>query len=187
MQTLNYEQTLELVEQFMERSGIREFCTDICQGSCCGGCYEKSDSACHKHEGRRLSCSVYICMPAQRVPRRIQKMFRLFYKAGELIKEEIRRITKQFCGEPYHNMYYKTPPPELFTEFKISDGLILSHIKEGLRTENAIIIKDVMQAIIAEYYRLNRAGGLADYEKRYTAFEVKPVGDGWKASHWRYS
>ena len=57
---MNYEETLNKVECFMDKSGIREFCSDVCQGYCCGNCY-LSENACHKNEGRRLSCSVFIC------------------------------------------------------------------------------------------------------------------------------
>ena len=57
---MDYKEALNKVESFMIKSGIRGFCTDICHGSCCGNCY-LSENACHKNEGRRLSCSVFIC------------------------------------------------------------------------------------------------------------------------------
>jgi len=57
---MNYEETLNKVENFMVKSGIREFCTEVCQGYCCGNCYN-SKNACHRNEGRRLSCSVFLC------------------------------------------------------------------------------------------------------------------------------
>lgn len=45
----------------MKDTGIRDFCTNICKGHCCQfGCFT-SDKACHKNEGRRLGCSVFLC------------------------------------------------------------------------------------------------------------------------------
>ena len=55
-----YKETLDRVEMFMNDSGIRDFCSKICRGMCCMNCYE-SENACHKNEGRRLACSLFIC------------------------------------------------------------------------------------------------------------------------------
>lgn len=56
----NYEQALAIIEQFMKETGIRGYCSEYCKGYCCGTCY-KSKDACHKHEGRRMACSIYVC------------------------------------------------------------------------------------------------------------------------------
>lgn len=60
MNSLTYQQTLDIIEKFMIDSGIRNFCTNICHGQCCSSCWE-SKYACHRNEGRRLSCSFYLC------------------------------------------------------------------------------------------------------------------------------
>ena len=62
---LTYDQTMEIVEGFMKKSGIAEYCRTICKGKCCidfngKSCYE-SPNACHRNEGRRLTCTAYIC------------------------------------------------------------------------------------------------------------------------------
>ncbi len=56
----NYTETLELIEELMQNTGIREYCTDMCKGACCQGCHD-SENACYKHEGRRLGCSTFLC------------------------------------------------------------------------------------------------------------------------------
>jgi len=58
---LNYEEALNLIENFMVKSGLRDFCSHICMGMCCLECYEASPSACVVNEGRRLTCSAFIC------------------------------------------------------------------------------------------------------------------------------
>lgn len=60
MDTYTYNETLTIVESFMVDSGIRDYCTKICKGACCKECYT-AEYACHKNEGRRLSCSTFIC------------------------------------------------------------------------------------------------------------------------------
>lgn len=60
MDFYNYDESLKLVEQFMMESGIRNFCGKYCKGKCCFDCYD-SDNSCIKNEGRRLSCSIWVC------------------------------------------------------------------------------------------------------------------------------
>lgn len=76
----NYQETLDLVENFMVKSGIRKYCSTVCKGKCCTYpvpntynrstrhweehdriyCYE-SKNACHKNEGKRLPCTIFMC------------------------------------------------------------------------------------------------------------------------------
>lgn len=60
MDFYNYDESLKLVEQFMIETGIRKFCSKYCKGKCCFDCYD-SDNSCIKNEGRRLSCSIWVC------------------------------------------------------------------------------------------------------------------------------
>ena len=66
METYSYDQSLEKIERFMIDTGIRRLCTDACVGHCCGNCY-KSNNACHKNEGRRLTCSFWLCVYLKRL------------------------------------------------------------------------------------------------------------------------
>jgi len=58
---LTYDETLDILERFMLDSGLRAFCESRCKGVCCNACFY-SKNACHKHGGRRLSCSAFLCM-----------------------------------------------------------------------------------------------------------------------------
>lgn len=58
---LTYQETLDIVEKFMIDSGIRKYCTEVCKGGCCMDCYHDNPNACHLQEGRRLTCSIYVC------------------------------------------------------------------------------------------------------------------------------
>ena len=58
---LNYAETLKIVEKFMEKTGIRHFCTDYCGGQCCNPCYENNKDKNCRIFGRRLECSMFIC------------------------------------------------------------------------------------------------------------------------------
>ena len=57
---IGYEEALAIIEKFMTNTGIRNYCTNVCKGNCCGACYTSPD-ACHKNEGRRISCSIFLC------------------------------------------------------------------------------------------------------------------------------
>lgn len=57
----SYDEVLSLVETFMIDSGIREYCTEKCQGHCCEKCRELRPETCSKTDGRRLACSVFLC------------------------------------------------------------------------------------------------------------------------------
>lgn len=57
---LTYNEALSKIENFMISTGIRKFCSDSCKGKCCLGCYD-SEKSCVKNEGRRLSCSIWVC------------------------------------------------------------------------------------------------------------------------------
>ena len=66
-----YKEALDIVEDFMIKSGIRRYCENVCQGKCCSEVWDeeeeryipcwKSKVACWRNEGRRLPCSIYVC------------------------------------------------------------------------------------------------------------------------------
>jgi hypothetical protein len=60
--TLTYAQLLANTNKFMEKSGIRSFCSEACQGGCCNFKNHKCNcakSACQKHT--HLTCSFWLC------------------------------------------------------------------------------------------------------------------------------
>lgn len=85
---LSYEELLDLAESFMEKSGVRAYCSEICKGHCCNGCYV-SDGACHKNEGRRLACSTFLCYNLRK---RVltQEQQRAYSKMTDVILDEMR-------------------------------------------------------------------------------------------------
>jgi len=61
MEILSYDETLEKVEEFIESSGVRKVCEEICKGRCCTECPKKVKEKCLTSKIRNLSCSTYIC------------------------------------------------------------------------------------------------------------------------------
>ena len=111
MDTYNYEQTLEIVENFMIETGIRNFCTEICKGQCCGRCYESNKNACHKHEGRRLACSAYICYGNTLGQNVLDGM--------DLIMNTIHALHKIKASGTMYDVYFEPPPAFIFESFKV--------------------------------------------------------------------
>lgn len=124
MEMLNYDQTLELVESFMEKSGIRDYCTNICKGNCCGSCYTKNPEACHRNEGRRLACSIYLCYTNTFPTNCFMEPFR---KVHDEVIKAIRKVYREVARD-YGNKYFKTPPKELFSNFEISKTIVIDNL-----------------------------------------------------------
>ena len=61
MKTLSYEEALEKVETWIEESGIREVCVDICKGKCCLQSKNKTCTACINSKDKNIFCSIFIC------------------------------------------------------------------------------------------------------------------------------
>jgi len=113
--TLDYHQTLEMVENFMIKTGIRDFCSNICKGRCCYGCYD-SEHACHKNEGRRLSCSAFVCVIPEKDLDRFLRMTRNYVMAR--IDYALDGWPKPSHGMPRHSLYFSKQPAILFTNFE---------------------------------------------------------------------
>lgn len=130
---MNYEETLNKVESFMVSSGIRDFCTETCQGYCCDKCYT-SKNACHKNEGRRLSCSVFICLNLRDI---------IFSrKENEAYMEVKKMIEHKFTefGISFGSIYFYPHSKRVRDKFLIEDGSLdllneinISEVKNKLR------------------------------------------------------
>jgi len=111
---MDYEEALNKVEYFMNKSGIRDFCTDTCQGFCCGSCYT-SKNACYRNEGRRLSCSVFLCQNLKDLLFNSVEMTS-YLEMDETINYELAKLM------PGHiNIYYKPHTKEVRDKFYIED------------------------------------------------------------------
>ena len=135
-----YKEALEIVEDFMIKSGIREYCETICKGQCCSyrneegklhKCWE-SENACWRNEGRRLPCSIFIC----------SWLLDYFPNSRELAKinEIIAHTLWDIMGK---NPYYHPNTPEVQREFRIErqiiDKIKSFNIKEYRRITNFLI------------------------------------------------
>ena len=157
MKYLNYDETMALVEDFMQKSGVAKFCRESCKGVCCGGCYtfvrvDGHMNACHykgNEGGRRLSCTSFICgdlfyylrkkMPSQGLPGNVR---------GKWIvsKERILRVVKPYVLRKHTfkqdfgqegNPYYDPPAnfPKLKKNFKILESDVTLFFNEKIAAE----------------------------------------------------
>ena len=129
---LNLYQTLKIVEDFMLKSGVRDYCENVCGGKCCENNCFNSKNACYKNEGRRLPCSVYICSE-MRQPNDYHYSY--FHKASRLIcceydKRHLAR--KRRLNNHYHaeNIFFEPLKNNTKNNFCLK-GEDLSLIKLG--------------------------------------------------------
>lgn len=126
---LNFTQALEVVEKFMTESGIRQYCTEICKGHCCAGCHG-TEEACNKNEGRRLSCSMFICA-------NLADRLSIFDKFSTLYYHALRTMTTAADKLMCRNVYFNPWSEEVRNKFRIlnkelsffMDQHIINHIK----------------------------------------------------------
>jgi len=136
-----YDEALKKIEWLMDNLGIRKYCTKYCKGHCCSGCYEGED-ACHKHEGRRIQCSWFICTDLRDV---------LFTKEQEtaysVVRNEIRNINEDFYkdGEYYH-------PPKSIKKLKRE-----WKIKKEILDRRLVLNTDKIKKRL---YHMNYLGGM---------------------------
>jgi hypothetical protein len=184
MPLLNYAQTLDKVEAFMEASGIRAFCTNMCKGDCCSGCYE-SKEACHKHEGRRMSCSVYLCyFKTTGIGGDLMTPFK---EASTIIHDESSRVYTKYRSGIRNNSYFYPPPKQIFTDFEIAEVPLpsyftgftkgrtcLSLVKAGLSLTYARKIKIMMNKITRLGHEVMASRPPGDTRKGVRLSQFKP-------------
>ncbi len=201
MPTLNYTQTMEIIEAFMNASDIRKYCTDICKGQCCGECYT-SENACHKHEGRRISCSAYVCLPS--TDNKARTFFQPFRIAQDIICDVAGKIYDEYQSFT-SNRYFRPPPKRLFNEFSIEGkprrhsvwegkGTNIGLVKAGLSLSYAAEVKVVINKMtrMAHIIMAKKNPEFHAFKKyqppKLCSFDLKKekvkVRWGWKISHW---
>lgn len=132
---LTYQETLNIVEKFMINSGIRRYCTEICKGQCCMGCYENNLKSCRHCEGRRLPCSIYICWELKQ--RFSEKTIRTLSKANCAIRDQYFNYGSIF------DIYFDTPNKAFFKTIRFPKS-----IKKDLEGINIEEIKKTMTNLI---------------------------------------
>lgn len=106
---IGYAETFLRIEKVMTGCGLRRFCTVVCQGACCSGCY-KTDHSCKIH-GRRLGCSAFICDNLHAV---LGCSFAIF---SDLVAP-IARETQ---------LYFKPYPLSVINKYSISEDVLLRY------------------------------------------------------------
>jgi hypothetical protein len=134
----NYEEALSLIEQFMKKSKIREYCTRVCKGACCRDCYT-SENACHLHEGRRLACSNFLC---------VQLIHFVFPKVKDRNKHEAMKkiihdaLRKANTSSQYRNPYFQPYTLEQLRNFRIRKPLFDKYLPSKVETEKISLVVD---------------------------------------------
>ena len=139
---LSYRETLRRVEDFMVKSGIRRYCSEICHGQCCGGCYT-SERACHKNEGRRLSCSTYVCGGLRISPGKEEWLLRQFRLAEHHITDQIHKAwiavgrgNKSEWGRvSTPNSYFRVHTKEMMDAFSAKREFVMAGFNVKLAKE----------------------------------------------------
>ena len=148
MHQATYEETLDKIEEFMRKSELRDFCTKVCQGHCCQGCFTSSQ-ACHKNEGRRLSCSIFLCYSLEELV--FDKAEKVIYNnlKGAIVNE-LQRITSG-------DIYFDTHDESVRQAFSIEQDIIEQDILDALLKINVDHVK----------YRLNAFRHLHSISSRF--------------------
>jgi len=117
----NYQETLEIIENLMQNSGVRNFCTIVCQGQCCKYCEPKD--RCHNNENnqRRLCCSNYLCA----------NIFCRLHNdevADRLcdLEQALEGQYKSILQEPSsdNTMFFTPTPPAVISQFQIKKEIL---------------------------------------------------------------
>lgn len=59
--TIPYDEALAAIEDFMEASGIRKYCSEVCKGGCCSQCSLPRKGIGCPLPKRNILCSAFLC------------------------------------------------------------------------------------------------------------------------------
>lgn len=129
----------------MERSGIRRLCTHVCKGTCCQGCYN-SRKACHINEGRRLSCSLYLCHDIySRIWHNNCRHGEEYYKIKDAILEALKSAVR--ANGLRSNIYFTVHTPEIQRKFKVLSSKVdfrkVPIVKEVIEGVKTVVVKKI--------------------------------------------
>lgn len=144
-----YGQTLEIIEKFMTDSGIREYCTNICKGSCCGTCYKENAEACHKNEGRRLACSGFICFALVNL---------LSNRDRQQFSSLSDVVERQYHKFGLHDPYFRTPTKDF-----LDNSTFRSDVIDKLSKRMAIRIKKIITFLIKNNINVRKRDTTREY------------------------
>ena len=161
----SYREALEIVEDFMVKSGIRKYCETICKGYCCGLCSE-SENACFRNEGRRLPCSIYLCKPLLEIVPNKETLFDLI----EDIELTLREIMED---NPYFNPNTKDVQAKFHISKKQLDVLKSFNLLRYRRITKYLIEKNIA-VVNLRRRRLNKIKFKFSRHKRERNIWVQP-------------
>ena len=112
---VGYARALRIVEKWNIESGCRAYCAEVCRGNCCEGCYG-SDHACHRTDGRRLSCSAYLCTS---LCRKIKVDPEKYWEAQHHLLDAISDANRNVNGQNWKNSYFDPHTPKMRRVFRV--------------------------------------------------------------------
>jgi len=128
---LKYDEALEIIEKFNIDSGLRDFCTNRCEGTCCSRCKD----TCIKRNERRIACSTFFCGPVLKIIFPDNKE-RSAYKH---IQSRMRsHIGKYINANP---IFYKHPSDEEMANIQMSE------FPETMREIKALDVKKIQEIV----------------------------------------
>ena len=104
-----YEETLKIVEEFMHKTGIRDYCAEICKGGCCGAC---TDRACLTGN-RRLACSIFICQTLGNILNQLDERGR---KTHDTVSKHIESVLQKGARRntlPNSSVFFRQYPSNI--------------------------------------------------------------------------
>lgn len=117
-ETYNYKQTLDIVENFMNESGIRWFCTKTCKGQCCNTLECKDMEECITFKEKKLACAIFICLPLKTIILNKHE-FSVVTKCNEEIKRDLLIAKNKKNANLPWNMYSSKYLDKTKNRFKI--------------------------------------------------------------------
>ena len=135
-----YQETLDLVEKFMAETLIRDYCSGICGGNCCGHCLLRGREGCQHKFGRRLPCSVFVCSL-------------IFSKLDDAAAKKYRALTTAvnreiiFCGNFFvrrFDLYFSDITKEMQAKFQIDRQVVDEALSEDMKKQFEFRIRDLI-------------------------------------------
>lgn len=154
MGSYTYTELLEIGNNFMQKTRIREFCSKLCRGKCCEG-----ETKCRKHIrcDQKLPCVLYLCEKL-RYFLRIKNHAHFVWKVEEVIEKAVG-------GNSYFTPY------DLKSVAELQIGITLPAVFESKNIKN---IRRVMSELIQKgKIELHNCGRCDTAETAWCRFEIR--------------
>lgn len=113
---MRYTKTLAVIENMMERTGIRKFCVEVCKGKCCVGCMKQ----CGGDVERRIECSSFVCYMLKKQFNDISR-FKM-----QTIEHHILSVVSNARNKTTYNRLYFSPYPKGIKKYMNFDDDIIN-------------------------------------------------------------